>query len=216
MRLVSGNLAPPHLLDLNGRSEVTAIAKQPAQGPVAVHRLGLDGDGVGDTDHHGGPDQAVYAYALEDYAWWSAELGRELPPGTFGENLTIAGLEGAERRIGDRLRIGSEVVVELTAPRIPCATLAGRMADPRFVKRFARARRPGLYLRVMQTGSVVAGDAVELDASQSSALLVTELMRLHYDRKAPAAELEQALAAPLATRYRAALEQRLEQARSQV
>jgi MOSC domain-containing protein YiiM len=209
MRLVSVNVALPQTVVLNGRIHHTAIGKQPVTEPVAVRPLGLDGDEVGSPQHHGGPDQAVYVYTVEDYAWWSGELGRELGPGTFGENLTVAGLESASRRIGDRLRVGDEVVLEVTAPRIPCSTLAGRMGDSRFVKRFARALRPGLYVRVIETGDVRAGDPVVLDESGASELPVTELMALSYDRKAPAAALERALAAPVAERARDDLVERL-------
>ena len=106
----------------------TAIDKQPQAGPVAVTVDGLAGDGVGNKRHHGGPDQAVYAYGTPDYAWWEAELGRPLAPGTFGENLTIEGLESAELAIGDRL-VAAGVTLEVTSPRIPCATLAARMDD---------------------------------------------------------------------------------------
>jgi MOSC domain-containing protein YiiM len=209
MRLVSVNVALPRTMVLNGRIHHTAIGKQPVGGAVTVHPLGLAGDEVGSPKHHGGNDQAVYVYTVEDYAWWSQELDRELVPGTFGENLTVAGLESGSRRIGDRLRVGGEVVLEVTAPRIPCETLAGRMGDPRFVKRFARALRPGLYVRVIETGSVRAGDTVVLDETSASELLVADLMALHYDRKAPADELERALAAPVAERARQDLEERL-------
>jgi MOSC domain-containing protein YiiM len=216
MRLVSVNVARPHDVVLNGRIHRTAIGKRPVTEPVAVRLLGLDGDEVGSPQHHGGPDQAVYVYTVEDYAWWSDELGRELEPGTFGENLTIAGLESASRCVGDRLRVGDEVVLEVTAPRIPCSTLAGRMGDPTFVRRFARALRPGLYVRVIETGSLRTGDAVVLDESGASELLVTELMSLHYERKAPAAALERALAAPVAERARRDLEERLARQREAV
>src|SRR4051794_14995109 len=216
MHVISVNVALPHPLDLSGRVQVTGIAKQPVAGPVAVHALGLDGDGVGEPEHHGGADQAVYAYSADDYAWWSEQLGRELAPGSFGENLTIAGLPSAERSVGDRLRIGDEVLLEVTAPRIPCATFSGRMGDPGWVKRFAKARRPGLYLRVLQAGSVRAGDAVELDESCASPIGVVELMRLHYERKLPAARYERALEAPVAARFRAMLEHRVERARARV
>src|SRR5437763_605949 len=124
MRLLSVNVARPHRVVLNGRGRRTAILKRPVTGPVDVGELGLVGDEVGSKKHHGGPDQAVYLYGRDDYAWWERELDEELAPGTFGENLTVEGLHSAELRIGDRLEVGDAVVLEVTAPRIPCATLA--------------------------------------------------------------------------------------------
>src|SRR4051794_38830966 len=130
MRLLSVNLARPERVVLNGRVRRTAILKRPVAGPVEVGQLGLAGDEVASKKHHGGPDQAVYVYGTDDYAWWGRELGEELAPATFGENLTVEGLRSAELRIGDRLEVGDSVVLEVTAPRIPCETLAGRMEDP--------------------------------------------------------------------------------------
>ena len=155
---------------------------------------GLAGDGVGNRRHHGGPDQAVYAYGTPDYAWWEAELGRPLGPATFGENLTIDGLESAALAIGDRL-VAAGVTLEVTSPRIPCATLAARMDDPGFIRRFHDARRPGVYLRVLEPGEIGAGDEVALERAPKGALTVLELQDLYYDRKAPADAIERALRA---------------------
>jgi MOSC domain-containing protein YiiM len=186
----------------------TAIGKRPAERHVAVGPLGLEGDEIGSPKHHGGPDQAAYAYGTVDYAWWSAELGRELGPGTFGENLTIEGLESGPCSIGDRLAIGT-ALFEVTAPRIPCGTLAARMGDEHFIRRFRDARRPGLYLRVLQTGQVTAGDAVTLTPAPPGALPLLELQDLVYRRNATQVAIERALAAPIASRDRARLERRL-------
>ncbi len=116
--------------------------------------MGLEGDSIVDKKNHGGRDQAVYIYGGADYAWWSRarpDLDHGYQPGTFGENLTISDLESAEYAVGDRLQIG-EVVLEVTAPRIPCVTLAARMGDPQFIKAFMAAERPGLYCRVIVEG----------------------------------------------------------------
>ena len=133
----------------------TGIHKQPVSAPIAVTLLGLEGDRVGNTTHHGGPDQAVYLYSADDYAWWHTQLGSPCSAGLFGDNLTIDRW-WPDPRIGDRLTIG-DVTLELTAPRIPCNTLATRMDDPGFVKRFADAGRPGAYARVIHTGVIAAG-----------------------------------------------------------
>ncbi len=201
MRLVSVNVALPP-------TGGTAINKQPASGPVAVTSDGLEGDGVGDTKHHGGPDQAAYAYGTTDYAWWEQELGRPLRPGTFGENLTIEGLESATLEVGDRIVVG-KVVFEVTSPRIPCATLARRMDDPTFIRRFRGARRPGLYLRVLMPGAIAAGDTVTVERAPSGSLPVLELFDLHYDKQAERGRIERALNAPIDVRSRKVLEARL-------
>ena len=133
------------------RVERTGIFKFPTNEAVKVTKLGLEGDVIVDKKHHGGPDQAVYVYGAADYEWWSKELGREIAPGTFGENLTIGELESAQFNIGDYLYVG-EVTLQVTAPRIPCGTFATRMDDPQWVKRFRHAERPGLYCRVIQEG----------------------------------------------------------------
>jgi MOSC domain-containing protein YiiM len=209
MRLLAVNRATPRLLELRGRRRRTAIAKVAVDGPVAVGRLGLEGDRVASTRHHGGPDQAVYAYGADDYRWWEAELGRPLEHAMFGENLTIDLLGAEPLHVGDRLRVGREVVLEVTSPRIPCATLASRIGDPQFVKRFAAAHRPGPYLRVIVSGSVQAGDDVDLDRSHRSALSLAAAVDLFFDRRASAERLRAALAAPVAIRERTDLEERL-------
>jgi MOSC domain-containing protein YiiM len=154
-----------------GRVKRSAIVKAPVPGRVAVRGVNVDGDDQADRRVHGGPDQAVYAYPLESYAWWEAELGRELAPGTFGENLTLEGVDVDGALIGERWAIGS-TVLEVTAPRIPCLKLQARMGEPRFVKRFALARRPGAYLRIVREGSLAAGDAVEVLSRPEHAVTV--------------------------------------------
>jgi MOSC domain-containing protein YiiM len=188
----------------------TAIDKQPQTGPVAVTVDGLAGDGVGNKRHHGGPDQAVYAYGTPDYAWWEAELGRPLAPGTFGENLTIEGMESAALAIGDRLIAGG-VTLEVTSPRIPCATLAARMDDAGFIRRFRAARRPGVYLRVIEPGELAVGDKVAVQPGAGT-MTVLELQDLFYAKRIPADRIERALQEPIDIRSRRDLERRLTRA----
>jgi len=138
----------------------TAIDKRPVEGPVAVHELGVDGDRQIDSSH-GGPDQAVYAYADEDAAWWAAELGRDVPPGLFGENLRLRGVDVSGARIGERWRIG-DVLLEVRMPRTPCQNLSLRVGIEGFHMRFNRAGRVGALLRVVEPGTLTAGDEVEL------------------------------------------------------
>ena len=206
MRLEAVNIGRRETITLGARTVETGIDKQPVE-RARVGRLGVAGDTVADTAHHGGVDQAVYLYSREDYGWWEAELGSPLAPGTFGENLTVPSL-GSSPRVGDRLRIGS-ALLELTAPRVPCAVFADRMGDPGWVKRFAIAGRPGAYARVLEEGEVAAGDPVELQPTAEDHATLLELFRLYYDQRAPAAAIERALQAPIAERERDHLEQRL-------
>lgn len=145
-----------------GHRRDTAIDKRPCVGAVDVTDQGLVGDLQCDQRFHGGVDKAVYAYAEEDATWWSEKLGREVPPGLFGENLTICGLDIGAATIGEVWRIG-EVVVEVRSPRTPCTNLSVRLGIPRFHQRFKRAARVGAYLKVLQPGSVEAGLPVAVE-----------------------------------------------------
>jgi MOSC domain-containing protein YiiM len=139
---------------------VTAIDKRAVKGPVKVHKLGLQGDIQANRVHHGGPDQAVYAYSQADADYWARELERELPPGIFGENLRVAGIEPTNAVIGERWKIGLDLEVEVTSPRTPCATFQRRMGEAQFVKRFSGEGRVGAYLRVLRVGTIRAGDHI--------------------------------------------------------
>lgn len=210
MKLASVNRSLPKPITIGERRARTGIFKMPAAVSVRVGKLGLEEDVQVAKKHHGGPDQAVYLYSAEDYAWFSDVLGRELAAGTFGENLTLSSFGGNPLFVGDRLRIG-EVLLELTAPRIPCATLAARMGDPKFVKRFKEAERPGVYARVLTEGALQEGDEV-VYVRGSSDVTVLELFRTFYDRAPEPEELERLLGAPVAERSRKDLEAQLEKA----
>lgn len=162
----------------------TGIDKRPRSGPVEIHALGVEGDDVCDLKNHAGPDQAVYLYFQPDYDWWAIELGRPLDPGRFGENLTISGIASADILIGDRFEIG-DVLLEVTSPRIPCATFAAHMGDSQWVKRFHAANRPGAYVRVLTPGRVEAGMAVRHTPFAGERVPLTALMT---DYKNPAPE----------------------------
>jgi MOSC domain-containing protein YiiM len=161
-RLASVNVGTPQQLSVRrGRPLMSAIGKAPVSGRVRVEGVNLAGDDQADRRVHGGPDKAVYAYAAEDTAWWEAELARGLGPGAFGENLTVEGVDVTGARIGERWRIGT-VELEVCQPRLPCAKLGLRFQDPRMVRRFGEASRPGAYLRIAREGELGAGDAVEI------------------------------------------------------
>ncbi len=208
MKLTSVNLGAGQLIAVGERKIRTGIHKQPTLEMVQIGRLGLNGDEVSDEINHGGPDQAVYVYGLPDYDYWSEQLGTALEPATFGENLTISGLESANLRIGDRLRVGA-VLLEVTASRIPCHVLAARMNDLSFVKKFRAAQRPGAYCRVIETAAVQADDAVTLEPHVGETVSLLEDFNLYYDANASRASIERALNAPIAIRTRAELTQKL-------
>jgi MOSC domain-containing protein YiiM len=150
---------------------LTGIDKQPVAGPVRVRAaapkgdgdVGLAGDRVFDVKNHGGTDQAVYAYAREDLDFWAAELGRELANGMFGENLTTEGIDLNGALIGERWRVGPDVVLEVSCPRIPCGTFQGWLDQNGWIKRFTAAARIGTYLRVIQPGEIRAGDPIVVE-----------------------------------------------------
>lgn len=167
-KILSVNLAVPEPNSAKAIG-VTGINKRPVDGPVPVRApgprkgglgSGLVGDQVFDVDNHGGDDRAVYAYAREDYDWWETELGRVLPGGLFGENLTTVGVQVNGAVIGERWRIGADLVVQTTFGRIPCATFQVKMGEAQWLKRFTRQARPGAYLRVVRPGEARAGDEV--------------------------------------------------------
>ena len=159
--LVSVNLA--RVMTTRWKDDVgrTGIDKRPATGRVRVFDDHVDGDAVLDVANHGGHDQAVYAYAREDAAWWAEQLGREIPSGRFGENLSTSGLDVNGAVIGERWAVGS-AVLEVSCPRIPCRTFAGFWDVPHLVKWFTEVGRPGAYLRIAVEGDVGAGDPIEV------------------------------------------------------
>lgn len=169
VKLLSVNVGRPRPNPWKGLS-ATGIDKRPVDAPVTVTdpgpkgtgAVGLAGDRVYDVKHHGGSDQAVYAYAREDLDGWEAELGRPLENGTFGENLTTTGLNVNGALIGERWHIGSSVVLEVSCPRIPCATFEGWLKREDWIRRFTQAALPGAFLRVIHPGDIRTGDPVKV------------------------------------------------------
>ncbi len=160
--LESVNVGTPRLVERGGEQVPTGIWKHPVNGRLAVRGVNIEGDDQADRSVHGGVDKAVYAYAREDYEWWEQELGRALDPGTFGENLTLRGVDVNGARIGERWRIGG-TLLEVSEPRFPCWKIGVKMDDPRFLKRFSKALRTGAYLRIVEEGELAAGDAVTIE-----------------------------------------------------
>lgn len=166
-----------------GSARATGIDKRPVAGPVLVRSPGtragglgggLVGDQVCNRRYHGGDDQAVYAYAREDYDFWQAELGRELPGGFFGDNLTTGGIDVNAAVIGEQWRIGATLLLQTTFARIPCGTFRARMGERGWTKRFTEQARPGAYLRVVEPGEVSAGDEVRIEGRPGHGVTIVE------------------------------------------
>jgi MOSC domain-containing protein YiiM len=188
-RIVSVNVGQPRTVEWFGRAITSAIWKSPVDGAAALRNDNLDGDDQADRRVHGGPDKAVYAYAIEDYRWWAdslpevdADVG--FGPGTFGDNLTTEGLDLTHVVIGERWQVGS-VLLEVCQPRFPCAKLGMRMGDAGFVERFDDARRPGAYLRIVTEGSITAGDTVAVQGRDDHDVRILDLVVAQRDRDAP-------------------------------
>ena len=209
MKLISVNLGQERTLYRNNRTEQTGIFKFATDAPVKVTLLGLERDVIVSKKHHGGPDQAVYVYGTSDYQWWSDELGEDIVPGTFGENLTISELESATFNIGDYLHL-DEVTLQITAPRIPCNTFATRMDDPLWVKKFRHAERPGLYCRVIREGSIRVGENVSVENYTGETIPILQMYRDFYEKEKSRETLLQHLNAPIAIRARRDLEKELQ------
>ena len=190
------------------KSSLTGIFKRPVVGPVEIDAQGLRDDAVIDRKHHGGVDQAIYVYFADDYEWWAGELGETVAPGTFGENLTLSGIKGRAVAVGDRFAVGP-VVLEVTSHRTPCMVFAARMGDPRWVKRFHRANRPGAYCRVITSGAVEAGASVTYQPYTGERITVSELMALDGTRELDPDFMRRALTAPVHYKMRADYEDRL-------
>jgi MOSC domain-containing protein YiiM len=155
------NVGAARPLDVHGQAVLTAIWKHPVEGRVPLRGVNLRGDEQADRTVHGGPDKAVYSYAAEDTEWWEEELGRSLGPAAFGENLTVRGLPVSGAVIGEQWAVGS-ALLEVCQPRLPCFKLGLRMGDSGFLRRFARAGRPGAYHRVLREGDIAAGDRIDV------------------------------------------------------
>jgi MOSC domain-containing protein YiiM len=188
--VVSVNVGTPREVSWRGQTVRTAIWKHPVPGRVKVRGVNVDGDEQGNREVHGGVDKALYSYAAEDYEWWGVELGRELAPGTFGDNLTVRGIDVSGALVGERWRVGG-TLLEVSQPRTPCFKLGIRMGSQRFPRQFAAARRPGAYLRILAEGEVAAGDPMEVVHRPGHGLTVAEVSRIYHADHAAAPRLLQ-------------------------
>lgn len=178
MNILSVNVGQPRETEYKGKKVISSIWKEPVQGPVTVGEINLAGDRQATAVIHGGIHKAVYAFSHDHYDWWKQMLGRDdLAFGMFGENLTVAGLDENEIRIGDQWQAGT-VRFAVTGPRIPCSNLAMRFADDSVPRRFSESGWSGVYLRVLQTGTLSAGDAIE-SRNDGDGVTVHELFKAY-------------------------------------
>jgi MOSC domain-containing protein YiiM len=198
--------ATVHSVNLGNRTAASwaevgwsGIDKRPVTHRVELTALGVAGDVVVDSRHHGGADKAVYAYAREDAAWWSAELGREIGPGRFGENLSTAGVDITGAVVGERWAIGS-ALLEVCQPRTPCRTFAGFWDVPDLIRRFTAHGAPGAYLRVVRVGAVAAGDPVRVVDRPAHGVTLGEVFRAVNGKTELSPRLLQAEALPATIR----------------
>ncbi len=210
MKLLSVNVGLPRAVPYQDGTVTTGIYKEPVTGPVWLRRLNLDGDGQADLRVHGGADKAVYAYPHEHYRFWTRESGRNnFSFGQFGENLTTEGLLEDAIFIGDIFRVG-RALVQVSQPRSPCFKLGIRMGDPGFVARFAAANRTGFYLRVLEEGTVTAGDAIVLVERAGNSVSVSDAFRLRHGVGGTRTEYERAArVSAFSPSWRLAFEKRL-------
>jgi MOSC domain-containing protein YiiM len=187
-RVVSLNVGRPRSFDYRGRSETSAIWKTPVEGRIRARGVNLEGDDQADRTVHGGPDKAVYAYALEDLKWWEKELGRKLDPGALGENLDSEGVDVTNAVIGEKWRIGS-ALFQVSEPRAPCWKLGNKMEDPGFIRRFTEAGRTGAYLRILEEGQLGRGDAIEVFDRPPHGVTIAEVFHIFSRDRARIARL---------------------------
>lgn len=205
--LVSINAATSRRLRVGRRLVNTGHFKAPVNAPTLVAAVGIPGDYIGNARLHGGLDQAIYLYSMEDVAWWERLLQRRLTPGFFGENLSISHW-WPKPRIGDRVAVG-DVLLEITSPRTPCATLDARVGMPGFLRTFVKAERCGAYARVLRPGTIQPGDDLILSPAPEAWPTVAEVFRYWHGLGTDERLLQRMLQAPLAERIRERVLRRL-------
>ncbi len=213
MRLLSVNVSQPIAVEIGERRYHTGIYKSAVAGRLWLGRSQLAGDGQADMENHGGPNRAVYCYPHEHYAYWADELGRDdFEYGQFGENLSTSGLLESAVCVGDAFQVG-EAIIQITQPRVPCYKLANKLGIPNFAKTFLQANRPGFYARVLEQGSLGAGDVIQQVAQDPVGMTVAEVNAALYLDQGDRTAVERALGiAALSPGWRRAFEKLLSRA----
>ena len=206
MNVCAINIARLQQIEFSGELVDTGIFKQPVEGVVDISLSGVAGDVIADASVHGGPDQAVYLYSSEDYQWWEQQLGKALPAGIFGENLTTEGLDVTALTIGDRL-VFDTLVLEITAPRTPCFKLATRMEDPTFAKKFVKAARPGAYARVITPGKISAGDHFSLQSTEQDFATTADVFEIWHAKQRSRELMRKILDSPVSLIHKLTVQQ---------
>jgi len=186
--VVSLNVGLPRAIQRGDHTETTGIWKTPVHGRVRAEGVNLAGDEQADLSVHGGYDKAIYAYAAEDIAWWEAELGREIGPAVFGENLTVEGLDLSAALVGERWRVGT-AELEVSEPRLACWKLGVRIDDPTVPAAFNRAGRTGTYLRIVGAGEIETGDTVQVLSRPAHGVTIDAIWHAYSKRGDPTALL---------------------------
>jgi len=200
MKVISVNITSiVHEGEWTGSEGKTGIDKRAADGPVRFANDEVVGDVVVDRKHHGGFDQAVYAYAREDADWWESELGIQIANGRFGENLTTEGIDVNKSLVGERWKVGS-TILEVSQPRIPCRVFAGFWNRPTLIKEFMAAGKPGTYLRIIQAGEISADDSIEIIHRPDHLISIGDLYAAKNGERAKAQQISQVR--ELSTQYR--------------
>ena len=186
-------------------TETSAIAKRLREGAVQVLGEGLAPDEQADRRVHGGPEMALHLYPQGHHDWWRGQIGDHPAldePGGFGSNLAVTGLTEEMVHIGDRFRLGS-ALIEVSQPRQPCWKIEHRFGHKGMVASIIKTGRCGWYFRVIETGDVTAGDALERIAIGAEDWSVTRVFKALVAGKATPAELaELAVLAPLSPKLR--------------
>jgi MOSC domain-containing protein YiiM len=209
MRVISVNVGLPRVVVWKGVHVQTAIFKDPVEGPVTISDLNLDGDKQADLTVHGGLEKAVYAYPAEHYEYWRKEFPEvAFSAGKFGENLTTEGLGEDTLCIGDRLRVGTAVLM-VTQPRLPCYKMEVRFGRDDMIKRFLASGRSGFYFSVINSGEVSGGSEVEILSRDANRVTVADIQRLYLGQNRNQELLQRAISvSALPENWKSALLQR--------
>lgn len=168
MKIASTNIGKSRVISFNAKNVKTGIFKFAVEEGIFLGAEDVENDQVIDRRYHGGTDKACYLYSANHYKYWQNIYPQlKMPFGMFGENLTVEGLHEAEINIGDIYKIGN-AVVQATQPRQPCFKLEFRFHDKNIMRKFIDSGFSGVYVRVLEKGTVKTGDTMQLVEKKES------------------------------------------------